>query len=194
MILQQEPCLMQGSKEWLKLRKSRITATDAAICMGLNPWKDTLQLYNEKLDIIPQEDCNAAMQRGIDMEPIAREAFEKETGYLVFPQVIVQDWQMASLDGMDLHGFVQVEIKCGGKKLHDMAKKKVIPAYYRCQIQHQMLMTGLEYSYYYSFNGNEGIVLVIERNDDFIEEMVVAEKQFYECLISRIPPIKKATF
>ncbi len=191
MMLLNEPCIVQGSSEWLELRKTKITATDSSICMGLNPWRGTVRLYEEKLGLIPPQPINDAMQRGMDMEQEAREAFEKSTGYMVFPQVIVKDWQMASLDGIDLESTVQVEIKCGGKKLHDMAKKKVIPAYYRCQIQHQLLMTGLSYSYYYSYNGCEGIVLVVERNDEFIKEMVEAEWQFYECLMNKVPPVTK---
>lgn len=196
-----EPCLMQGSQEWKDVRKTKITATDAAICMGLNPYKDIFQLYEEKMDIIPEQPKTAAMLRGSLLEEPARLLFEKMTGITVFPYVVIKDWQMASLDGIDLDETHMVEIKAGGKKLHDMAKKKRVPPYYRCQMMHQLhLKPHLKEMSYFSYQPatlnedgdvikpEEGIIIEIKRDDDFIEEMVKAEWYLYECLRNRTPP------
>lgn len=200
-----EPCIKQGSDAWLELRKTKVTATDASVVMGLNPWKDIVTLYEQKLDLRPPEVVNAAMQKGMDYEAEAREYFEAQTGTLLFPTVIVKDWQMASLDGIDLDEKVLLEIKCGGKKLHDLAKKRVVPKYYQCQMQHQMYLTNLHMCYYLSYRpevvdilGNvkqqrEGIYFPVERDDAFIEEMVTEEWKFYECLRNRMPPIPRST-
>ena len=202
-----DPCLVQGSKAWLELRKTKITATDAAVCMGLNPWCKLMQRYEEKLGLCPPPFQNAAMARGVAYEEEARQCFEKLADIQVYPRVIVRDWQMASLDGIDFDDTCVVEIKVGGKKLHDLAKKGVVPVYYRCQVQHQIDLAGVDYAYFFSyrpavfeinpFNGKftgvvleeaEGIIVPVERNDTFIKEMTMAEWAFYECLITKTPP------
>ncbi len=203
MMTLQHPCVVQGSYEWKEMRKKHITATDVAACMGLNPWKDILQVYEEKKGIRLPEKMNAAMQRGHDLEEPARALFEKMTGVTVFPRVIIQDWRMASLDGIDLDDACLVEIKCGGKKLHDMAKRKVIPAYYRCQVMWQIDITNLDHGNYFSYQDDlkddegliirpeEGIILNVERNDEFIKEMRSAAWYLYECLQTNTPPIPR---
>ena len=41
--------IIQGSQEWLDLRKTKITATDACVIMGESSWKTIIQLYEEKI-------------------------------------------------------------------------------------------------------------------------------------------------
>ena len=41
--------MQQGTPEWLALRKTKITATDACVIMGSSRWKTKTQLYREKL-------------------------------------------------------------------------------------------------------------------------------------------------
>lgn len=202
------PCIVQGSSEWKALRKTKVTATDAAVIMGLNPWKTPLQLYEEKLDLVPEKPRNAAMQRGIDLEEEARACFERMTGTVVFPRVLVRDWQMASLDGIDFEDTCLVEIKVPAKKTHEMAKRNVIPAYYRCQVMYQIHLTNLDHGNYFSYRPHpmiessdfeglvkspfedweEGIIIPVERNEEFIKDMVQACWQFYECLVNKVPP------
>ena len=190
MMILKDPCIVQGSPEWKELRKTKITATDVAAIMGLNPWKTALHLYEEKVGLRPEQERTAAMQRGIDLEETARAAFEKVTGITVFPRVIVKGWQMASLDGVDLEDTTHVEIKVGGKKLMQMARKSVIPLYYRCQVMWQIKLLELDRGNYFCYQEEpeEGILIPVTRDEPFIKEMVAACWQFYECLINRVPP------
>ena len=110
----------QGSPEWLAFRKTKVTATDASAILGLNPWKTRLQLYHEKLSNDPPKPCNEAMQRGNDLEPIARDLFKIKTGHKMEPRVVVKDWAMASLDGINAWNEI-LEIKCPGEKVHAVA-------------------------------------------------------------------------
>ncbi len=177
--------ILQGSKEWLDLRKTKITATDSAVIIGANPWKTPLELYEEKLSSTDQLTKNAAMQRGIDLEPAARELFIIKTGIIVKPAVVVEDWAMASLDGLSEDQSMAVEIKCPGAKGQDMAKIGVIPDYYYPQLQHQMMVLGIDQMYYFSFDGIDGVVLTVIRNDEYIANMAVKEKEFYDCVMTK---------
>ncbi len=160
--------LIQGSDEWLELRKIKITATDASIIMGVNPWKTPLQLYKEKTSDISNTYTNERMQRGLDLEVEARELFIIQTGIEVQPKVIVKDWLMASLDGMSECGNYVVEIKCPGEKDHALALKGKVPDHYYPQLQHQMYVCDVNEMYYFSYDGLDGVIVNVQRDDNYM--------------------------
>jgi len=179
--------LVQGSDEWLEMRRKKITATDASVIMGTNPWKNTTQLYFEK---IKGENTKktARMQRGVDLEPLARDFYCKTTGIACTPVVVVRDWIMASLDGSDDSMQNILEIKCPGSKDHALAKNGEIPSYYYAQLQHQMYVAGVQKMDYLSFDGEEGVIIEVIRNREYIEKLIEKELKFYQCLMNREAP------
>ncbi len=185
---------LQGSDEWLEWRKTRIGASDSAAILGLSPWKTAYQLWEEKVGLKESEPVNERMQRGIDLEPKARECFNHMVSLKVEPLVCIHPehkWMVASLDGLAeirKGETFAVEIKCNGSKNHQEAGMGRIPEYYQCQMQHQMAVTGLEWMYYFSFDGENGIVLTLPRDDKFIDNLIDKEKEFYHCMQNFIPP------
>jgi len=182
------PHMEQGTPEWLALRKTKITATDAAVILGASHWKTRFQLYNEKISEENNTFKNDAMQRGLDLEPIARDLFEIKTGLKVSPKVVINDWAMASLDGISDCGNHIVEIKCPGSKDHAIALLGKVPDHYYPQLQHQMYVCDVESAYYFSFDGADGVVVEVLRNEEYIQKMIIEEKKFYQCLINKTPP------
>ncbi len=180
--------LEQGCPEWHSLRKTKITATDANVIMGVSPWKTITQLYNEKLSNEPPFPPNERMKRGTDLEPIARDLFNIKTGWDMQPAVLVKDWAMASLDGRDDSIGCIVEIKCPGQKDHATAIQGKIPDHYYPQLQHQLYVAGVQFAYYFSFDGLDGVIVKVKRDDDYIEKMLKEEKKFYDCLMNKTPP------
>lgn len=180
--------MVQGTPEWLQLRRSKITATDASVIMGASHWKTRIQLYHEKISGSPPAPANERMQRGIDLEPMARNLFCVQTGIYVEPMVVVKDWAMASLDGINDSGDVIVEIKCPGDRDHAIAVSGRVPDHYYPQVQHQIYVCDVQFAYYYSFDGIDGVIVKVDRDNKYIEKMVECEKKFYECLISRTAP------
>ncbi len=182
------PELIQGTEEWKELRRNKITATDASVIMGMSPWKNRLRLYEEKVLGIESAYPNAAMQRGVELEPIARGLFSLKVGVDVYPKVIIKDWAMASLDGISDCGEVMVEIKCPGSTDHSLALRGKVPDHYYPQLQHQLYVSDLDSMYYFSFDGFDGVIVEIERNDSYIKSMVEKELAFYESILNKIPP------
>lgn len=178
----------QGSSEWHVLRKTKITATDAPVIMGASHWKTRIQLYNEKKSNNAPMPPNERMQRGIDLEPIARDLFILKTGVVVKPAVAVLDWAMASLDGMSDNRKCILEIKCPGEKDHAIALQGKVPDHYYPQLQHQMYVMGVDEAYYFSFDGTDGDPITVKRDDEYIEKMIIEEKKFYDCLLNNTPP------
>lgn len=186
-----KPAHVQGSPEWLIHRRNHIGASDAPIIMQESPWCTPYQLWERKLGLAEEQEMNAAMQRGIDMESQARAAFEADTGFEVFPQVVYHAEHrvmMASLDGLSIDGSTVVEIKCPGFKAHCVAISGNVPSYYKMQLQHQLACTGLDRLHYYSFDGKSGVTLVVERDDECISNMIAKELEFWKCVQTRTPP------
>ncbi len=178
----------QGCPEWHALRKTKITATDSCVIMGASHWKTRVQLYNEKLSNEEPTPPNERMKRGTDLEPIARDLFNVKTGWKMKPAVVVKDWLMASLDGLDESVGAIVEIKCPGEKDHATAVRGKVPDHYYPQLQHQMYVAGVQVAYYFSFDGMDGVTVTVQRDDEYIDKMLEEERKFYDCLINRTPP------
>jgi putative phage-type endonuclease len=180
----------QGSPEWVALRKKKTTATDSAIIMNLNPWKSSLDLWREKKGLKEPDPINEKMIKGQRLEPIARQRICELSGIEYKPLVALHDqrtWQMASFDGVSESRKSLVEIKCGGVKLYEDCKKGMIPEYYECQVQHQLEIIGLDEAAFYVYFEDKGefvgdVVLNVERNDSFIEEMNEREFEFWRTL------------
>ncbi len=187
--IQQE--LIQGTPEWLALRKTKITATDAAVIMRASHWKTPTQLYYEKTTETCPTYVNDRMQRGLDLEPIARSLFTIKTGIDVEPLVVIKDWAMASLDGISTMGDCIVEIKCPGPKDHAAAVSGKVPDHYYPQLQHQMYVCDVDKAYYFSFDGTDGVIVEVARNNEYIAKMVIEETKFYDCLVKKTTPAQE---
>lgn len=179
---------IQGTPEWRALRKTKITATDAIIIMGASHWMTRIQLYHEKTSNQPDKYINERMQRGIDLEPIARSLFELQTGLIVEPRVVIKDWVMASLDGISECGSNIVEIKCPGEKDHAIALSGKVPDHYYPQLQHQMAVCEVDDMFYFSFDGADGVIVEVKRDNAYIEKMRDLEWDFYQCILNKTPP------
>jgi predicted phage-related endonuclease len=93
----------------------------------------------------------------------------------------------ASFDGMTPDYKHAVEIKCG-KGSHKLAQKGEIPVYYQAQLQHQMYVANLDIIDYFSFDGKNGILIKVERDNEFIQEMLDKEIEFWHCVTNLTPP------
>ncbi len=182
--------LQQGSEEWKNYRRTKITATDTGIIMGLNPYKTRLQLWEEKLGLREPQAVNDKMREGSLLEDQARILVNKimETDYK--PAVLLSmenPFMMASLDGMNSKNEI-LEIKCG-KGSHELALKKEIPSYYMAQLQKQMYVANALSCYYFSYrNDEDNIGFDVYRNDALIDRIIKAETEFYRMMMDFTPP------
>jgi len=173
----------QGSPAWHTLRANKIGASDAACILGIG-FKSPEKLWREKLGI-DAVFVNEAMKRGTALEPEARKSFEELVGKKFRPAVFINDehqWLMASLDGISEDGMSILEIKCGNDKLHEQAENGIVPPYYLAQMQHQMKVVNVQQCYYYSYNGDKGAVVIVMRDDSFLENYMPKAKAFWDSL------------
>lgn len=182
--------LNQGSEDWHKFRANHIGASNAPIIMGDSPWTTPYQLWREKLGLEESKKPNAAMQRGLDLESLAREDFIKEVGIDVKPAVFKLEGTpfSCSLDGISDDMKTIVEIKCPGKFDHDLALNGEIPKHYWAQLQHQMYVIGVQLMYYFSYTDYGSAIVQVVRDNEYIDRMMAAELEFWSCVTNLEPP------
>lgn len=74
-----ERLAIESREQWLAMRRQDVTAsTAAALLGGLHPYVSAWSLWAEKTGLIPAEgEMNAAMERGLELEPLAVRRLEK---------------------------------------------------------------------------------------------------------------------
>jgi putative phage-type endonuclease len=177
--------IQQNTPEWLAMRKNYIGASDAPPIVGVSPWTTPYQLWQEKLSLTKEGQKTGAMHRGNVLEEPARHLFESMTGLLTAPEVKFHPtikYMMASMDGIDVEGKSIVEIKCPNKQDHAIAEAGEIPEKYFPQLQHQLEVCELEMAYYFSFDGETGVIVKVFRDEKYIKELLQKEKEFWECV------------
>ena len=188
--MQSKTVLQPGSDEWLSYRSNKIGASDAPIIMGVSPWKSPRKLYEEKLGLSVNE-TTYPMRRGTAMEEPARKQFMEDNWIIVEPKLMEHpkyEWMIATMDGISEDHSCAVEIKCPGKKDHQTAVDGQIPEKYVPQLQHQMEVCGLDWIFYYSFDGKDGVTLKCHRDQQYIDLLLSMELKFWVCMQTFMPP------
>lgn len=151
--------MKQGSDEWHNHRAQHFNASEAGAVMGVNPWqpRNQAELFDVKTGVLTIEE-NEPMRRGKAMEPGARSEFERHTGVALSPTVLTYGRYSASLDGMDLDGRINAEIKCpmrsNSKSLTCESVKDVretLPHYWY-QMVHQQYVSGAEWTGFFVYH------------------------------------------
>lgn len=155
----------QRTPEWYAARAGRVTGSRAADVLakiksgeaaGRRNYR--VQLVAERLTGKPQEDCYVSkeMQRGIDLEPAARLAYEVRTGLVVRQTGFLSMSEF--LSGCSLDGDVEefkglVGFKCPNSSTHvEYLKSRRLPPIYVPQSTHEMWVTGAEWYDFVSYD------------------------------------------
>lgn len=194
--------LEQGSDDWLVWRQGGLGATTAPILLDLCPltWQQSRQrLWEELTGRRQREAPNVAMLWGRDLEPLCRQFYERLTGITMHPTCVVHDrhdWLRASLDGLNLQARLLLEIKVCNKGVHQLCLDGCIPDYYHAQVQHQLMVTGLQEAHYFTHNNKSftgenqwGGPLTVTRDEDFLRHYFDLARSFWQCVQEDKPPV-----
>jgi putative phage-type endonuclease len=183
--------LAQGSQDWLGYRRTMFNASETAAVLGESPWMTPYQLWLLKTGRAVTQ-VIAAMQHGTEMEPIARAAYEAQTGHVMQPMVLQEARFSASLDGMDLDGKLIVEIKCPFKGQESALWKEAaaghVPGHYWLQVQHQLYVSGADLAHFWVFDGRQGLLIPVERDVVAMERIQRGWETFQPYLDGDSPP------
>lgn len=183
--------LKQGSADWLTYRLTMRNASETAAVLGVSPWTTPYQLWLLKTGR-KQQAVTPAMQHGTALEPVARAAYEEQTGSIMQPLVMQDGAYSASLDGMTLGGDLIVEIKCPVRGQDSALWKEVqagwVPDHYAAQIQHQLMVSGAASAHLWVFDGTQGLLRPIEPIEEAMQRIREGWELFQGYLKSDTPP------
>lgn len=161
--------LKQGTEAWHEHRKLYRNASESPVVMGLSPWMTPFQLWQLKTGRTQPMEATAPMKHGTELEPVARAAYEAETGFVMQPLVMTSGEYSASLDGITLRGDLIVEIKCPYKgqasDLWQCVEVGEIPEMYVVQIQTQLMVSGAIRAHLWVYDGTVGLLVNVERDE-----------------------------
>jgi putative phage-type endonuclease len=195
--------IKQGSSEWHQQRLGRVTASRVADVIaktksGYSTSRDNYmaQLVCERLTgTVAESYTNAAMQHGVDNEPLARAAYEAYADVLV-DEVAMITHPRISMAGASPDGLVGddglVEIKCPNTATHiDTLLTQTVPGKYVTQMQWQMACTGRQWCDFVSFDPRmpkelQLFVRHIPRDEDYIAMLEKEVLSFLEELDEKV--------
>jgi len=196
----------QGTPEWFAERAGKVTASMVSAVLAKPEtagYRDyQAQLVAEILTGKPQgsDYTNAAMQFGTEMEPLARSAYEAETGFSVdevgFCQHPTIERAGASPDGLVGNSGL-VEIKCPKVATHlAYLIAGVVPVGYKNQMMWQMACSGRDWCDFASFRPDlpEHLQLFIiryKRDSTRIIELETAVVAFLDSVDKMLSQLKK---
>lgn len=185
----------QGSRDWLDWRKTKITASEAAIIAGISNYDTPFKLWQYKLGLAEKK-ITKAMQDGSEKEAGARNEFNLEHGTNFVPIVAQSDeyeFLGASLDGWWNNEIL--EIKHNGEKNHAIAMQRKAPDDHYCQMQIQMLVTGAKKCTYLSVGAKDKVHFPIHYEHDYCIALLPKLKEFYRKLICfEAPALQKGDY
>jgi putative phage-type endonuclease len=172
----------QHSEAWHEIRCGRVTGTRFKSLVA----KETTDTYKDLLTNIACEIItrraeetysNATMEKGLEMEPIARTFYEEITGNkvktagFISPDEDVEfaDWIGISPDGLLEDGIL--EIKCPLMRTHmEYILSDKLPTEYRYQVQGQLFVTGLKFCDFMSFvEGMKPFIVRVTPDEELFE-------------------------
>lgn len=208
---------MPSREEWLEERKKGIGGSDAAVILGLNPYKNNIRLWEEKTGRVQAEDISDKpyVRYGTQAEEYLRELFK-----LDFPQYEVSHEEnvtikhhkypflFASLDGQLVDketgelGILEIKTTNILQSMQKERWKEKIPDNYFCQVLHYLNVTGYSFAILkaqlkYDFDGDiklETRHYKINRSDfeEDIKELEKAEVEFWTKYVEKDiqPPLE----
>lgn len=189
--------IIQGSDEWFAARLGKVTASRVADVLATIKSGESASRKNYRSELVLQRltgktaigFINAHMERGIELEPEARAAYELERGVVV-TEVGFIDHPTIEMTGASPDGLVSddglIEIKCPTDSTHmEALLDGEAPKKYIAQMQWQMACTGRAWcdfvSYHPDFGGKLNLFIKrVERDNEYISQTEQAVALFLE--------------
>lgn len=186
--------------EWLAERRNGIGGSDAGAVVGLNKYRNAFDVYADKLGITEPVPDNEAMRQGRDLEEYVAQRFCEETGKKVRRRnamIINTEYPFAraNVDRMIVGENAGLECKTANVLSLQRYKNGEYPSEYYCQCMHYMAVTGAERWYLAVLVfGTEFKIFTIERDEEEIQALMQAEKDFWENnVLAKEPPPPQGT-
>lgn len=172
-------------EEWLEERRKAIGGSDAAAIVGMNPWATPYTVWADKTGRSQPKEDNEAMRQGRDLEQYVADRWMEATGKKCrrrtkilrnpdypFAHANVDRWVVGENAGLECKTTSSMNLK--------KFKNGEYPDNYYCQCVHYMAVTGADRWYLAVVILGQGFyTYTIERDEEEIEALMAAEKEFW---------------
>ena len=184
--------------EWLSVRGQGIGSSDAAVAVGISPYKSPLELWLEKTErqVAVDISANDAVFWGTTLEHIIANVYAHRTGTKVRRlNAVLQHpehaFMLANLDRVVQHptdGSGILEVKTAGVNSAKFWDEGV-PDSYQCQVLHQLAVTGKPWcDVAVLIGGQDFRIYRILPDQAKMADLIKREAAFWQCVVNDIPP------
>jgi putative phage-type endonuclease len=189
------PQYEQRSQEWFKQRENKLTSSDAATALGINPYQKSHEVLFKKCghDLNPFVE-NVATLHGQKYEDEAIKKYCKITGQVNYNYGLIAHedvynnkdyyWLAGSPDGIAISTTepnakpILLEVKCPYRRV---IKHGQIPDYYLPQVQLNMFICDLEIADFIEYRPpNEINIVRVNRDEDWLKENLKKLETFWK--------------
>jgi len=165
--------VVQGTQEWLDLRKLYIGASEVAMVLEISPFVN--KKYDQRVYLVALKEgltsifVNNAMRAGTSNEDRVRTAAEEQL-FERFPTtpIFSKGNLLASLDGITEDEKTLLEIKYS-KSSFKAVQGQNVPMHYMMQVQQQLYISGCDKGYFAAMNPETDELAIIEIHaDDYL--------------------------
>lgn len=201
-------------EQWLTRRKGGIGGTDISAILGLNPWKNALDVWLAKLGLAEQQEPTEAMWWGTYLESgIARKYAEQTNSRLITGPAISKlfhesrcsvwhehtvieherhNFLIGTPDALVLHDDRGLEIKNTSFQGREWGRPGTdeVPHHYLLQCAWYMALTGLNHwDVAVLFNGTRMEIYRVRRNAELEAALIEAGTEFWrKFILTKTPP------
>ena len=188
----------QNTDEWMELRRGKFTASTFKDMFATK----TTQTYQKAIYKVvferltgeqPESFSNEYMQRGHELEPLARKEYEMQTFADIQDAGFFElnEWVGASPDGLvGKDGLIEIKCPSFNVTINYLLKKK-LPNIYRHQVQGQLYVTGRKWCDFMIYHPKlKPLIIRIERDEELIVELESKLTESIELAKSIINKIK----
>jgi len=204
--------VVETKEQWLTQRKGGIGGTDISAILGLNPWRNAIDVYLAKLGLAHQPETQA-MRLGNRLEPVIAEEYADLTGsQLVRGAEIAQlfpglanVWRGHTIIEHREHRFLigtpdaivpdaerGLEIKNAGFQSREWGRPGTdeIPRHYLLQCAWYMALTGMSHwDVAVLFSGNRMEIYTVRRNAELESALLKVGVEFWQRhILTHTPP------
>jgi len=181
--------------EWLKERQKGIGGSDVGAILGVNKYKTPFQIYLEKTQEIKEvQESSEAAYWGTKLEDMVAREFAKVTGKKVRRDTRhfvskKYPFMVANIDRRVVGEKAILECKTVNQFGAKEWEGEEVPASYLVQVQHYIYVTEAEKAYIACLIGGQKFIWKeIKRDDELIEMIINAEKDFWKLVEEKTPP------
>ena len=173
-------------EEWLDARREGLGGSDAAVILGLSPFRSELALWMDKRGELPEQEPSEAMRLGNELEDYVARRWMEATGKKVRRRGYIfgnrgYPFALANVDREVIGENAALECKTTSSFTQFDFENGEIPPYYYCQCVHYMAVCGYDRMYLAVLVLGRGFYhFRIERDEEEIAALMETERIWWQ--------------